>query len=522
MPEARIQKVLAEAGVASRRAAEQLVAAARVTVDGRPARIGQRVDPAREVIAVDGRPLAARPGPVYLAVNKPAGVTATVRDRHAAATILSLVSPELQAEAGRLYPVGRLDRDSEGLILLTNDGAWAERVLHPRFGVEREYAIALDRPLSGPEAAALSRGIELEEGEARLIALRPATRPELRSLGGVIAPAPAPALVWYRATLHQGWRRQLRRVFAAVGVPVRRLVRVRLGTLWIDGFGPGEVRRLSAHQAAQVAAGPPVAGSTGGGTAGPGPGPGKPGGGVARAEAPGPGSLGRPAGLGPGLVVSLDGPASSGKSSVGAAVAAAIGYRFCDTGLLYRALTWLALHRAVDLEDPTALVERIPEVTLTEDGGGRLTRVRVDERDVTALVHRAQVDKHVSQVARHPDVRRALRPVQRGIAAAGRIVMAGRDIGSIVLPDADLKIFLDASVEERARRRAAERSIEPGTAAYTELEADLRQRDAGDHAQLQVPADALVIRTDGNAFDETVSAVVTAIRAAERRGRSDR
>ncbi|TAM57097.1 MAG: (d)CMP kinase [Chloroflexota bacterium] len=500
MPEARIQKVLAEAGVASRRAAEQLVAAARVTVDGRPARIGQRVDPAREAIAVDGRPLAARPGPVYLAVNKPAGVTATVRDRHAAATILSLVSPELQAEAGRLYPVGRLDRESEGLILLTNDGAWAERVLHPRFGVEREYAIALDRPLSGPEAAALSGGIELEEGEARLVAFRPATRPELRSLGEVISPAPAPALVWYRATLHQGWRRQLRRVFAAVGVPVRRLVRVRLGTLRIDGFGPGEVRRLSAHQAAQVAAG----------------------GGVARAEAPGTGSLGRPAGLGPGLVVSLDGPASSGKSSVGAAVAAAIGYRFCDTGLLYRALTWLALHRAVDLEDPTALVERIPEVTLAEDGAGRLTRVRVDERDVTALVHRAQVDKHVSQVARHPDVRRALRPVQRGIAAGGRIVMAGRDIGSIVLPDADLKIFLDASVEERARRRAAERSIEPGTAAYRELEADLRQRDAGDHAQLQVPADGLVIRTDGNAFDETVSAVVTAIRAAERRGRSDR
>ncbi|MGH2466187.1 MAG: pseudouridine synthase, partial [Candidatus Limnocylindrales bacterium] len=249
MPEARIQKVLAEAGVASRRAAEQLVAAGRVTVGGRSARIGQRVDPARDAIAVDGRSLATRPGPMYLAVNKPAGVTATVRDRHAATTILSLVPPELQAGAGRLYPVGRLDRDSEGLILLTNDGAWAERVLHPRFGVEREYAIGLDRPLTGPEATALSAGIELEEGAARLIALRPATRPEVRGLAGVVSPSPARALVWYRATLHQGWRRQLRRVFAAIGVPVRRLVRVRIGTLRIDGFGPGEVRRLSAHQA---------------------------------------------------------------------------------------------------------------------------------------------------------------------------------------------------------------------------------------------------------------------------------
>jgi len=157
VPAERISKVLAAAGVASRRGADELVAAGRVLVDGRPAQLGERVDPETQAIDVDGRRIAAAAAmapPLYLALHKPAGVTSTTRDRHAMTTVVDLVPPELSRGA-RLYPVGRLDQDSEGLILLTNDGDWAEHVLHPRYGVEREYAVALSRMLNRDQAEAL-------------------------------------------------------------------------------------------------------------------------------------------------------------------------------------------------------------------------------------------------------------------------------------------------------------------------------------------------------------------------------
>ncbi len=250
MPEQRIQKALADAGVASRRAAEALVAAGRVTVNGVRADVGQRVDPGADAILVDGRPLSAPSERMYLALAKPAGVTSTVSDRHADRTVVDLVPREVLARAGRIYPVGRLDRDSEGLILLTNDGDWAQRILHPSHGVEREYAVGLDRPLDADQAARLTQGIELEEGSARVQRLRHATDPEARSVEAFLGDAGR--LVWYRAVLTQGWRRQLRRMFAAVDAPVRRLVRLRMGTVRLDGLRMGEVRQLSARERGQL------------------------------------------------------------------------------------------------------------------------------------------------------------------------------------------------------------------------------------------------------------------------------
>jgi 23S rRNA pseudouridine2605 synthase len=251
----RLQKVLAAAGVASRRASEALIAAGRVTVDGRLATQGQAVDPATARIEVDGRPIA--PGtaaPVHLLLHKPVGVTSTVRDRHAARTVLDLVPRALVPEAGRLYPVGRLDQDSDGLLLLTNDGPWAERVLHPRFGVEREYAIGIRAPLDAGRARALGEGIALEEGLAVLHHLREATLPETRRLEGLLAPTPPP-LAWYRATLRQGWKREIRRMFAAVGVPVERLVRVRIGPVRLEQLPSGAVRPLTAQEVRTLGAG---------------------------------------------------------------------------------------------------------------------------------------------------------------------------------------------------------------------------------------------------------------------------
>jgi len=235
--------------------------------------------------------------------------------------------------------------------------------------------------------------------------------------------------------------------------------------------------------------------------------------------ATGQGATRAPTGPRPGLVVALDGPASSGKSSVGAAAARDLGYRFCDTGLLYRALTDLALRRDVALGDPGGLVPLVDEVELAPDADGRLARVLIDGVDVTDEVRRPEVDRSVSEVSRVAEVRAALLARQRALASDGRIVMAGRDIGTVVLPDADLKIFLDASAEERARRRAEERGLAPGSAEAAAILLDLRRRDDLDRnrpvAPLRAATDAVHVATDGNTFDQTVVAVEAVIRGAE-------
>jgi cytidylate kinase len=221
----------------------------------------------------------------------------------------------------------------------------------------------------------------------------------------------------------------------------------------------------------------------------------------------------------PGLIVALDGPASSGKSSVGAAAAAELGYRFCDTGLLYRAATWLALQRGVSPSEGDRVEALAAEIHLEPDARGRLARVMVDDDDVTSHVRERAVEAHVSAISRVPRLRAALLDRQREIARPGRIIMAGRDIGTVVLPDADLKLYLNASVEERARRRAEERGLD---AAHPDAEAvltDLRRRDKLDStravAPLRVADDAVVLTTDGNRFEQTVELVVAEIREAE-------
>jgi len=254
MPQERLQKVLAASGVASRRASEVLIGAGRVTVDGKVATLGTQVDPDRAIIAVDGRLIGAAAASEYLLLHKPAGVTATVRDRHASRTVLDLLPTALVPEGARLYPVGRLDQDSEGLLILTNDGGWADRVLHPRHGVEREYAIGLRQPLTAHQVATLRAGIQLDEGLATLSGLRATTDLETRRLVALLVPPPA-ELSWYRAILAQGWKRQLRRMFGAVGAPIERLVRVRIGPVRLDDLPSGRARRLRGPEVRGLGAG---------------------------------------------------------------------------------------------------------------------------------------------------------------------------------------------------------------------------------------------------------------------------
>jgi 23S rRNA pseudouridine2605 synthase len=244
MPAERLQKILAAAGIASRRGSESLIAAGRVTVDGRVATLGEQADPERSRIEVDGRSIETAAAPVHLALHKPAGITSTVRDPHAERTVLQLLPTALMPPGSRLYPVGRLDRDSEGLVLLTNDGGWAQRVLHPRYGIDREYAVGLEAWLSNDQRRALDAGIQLDEGLALFAhPIRPASTAETDRLVRLLDPIPG-QLAWYRVVLRQGWKRQVRRMFGAVGAPIRRLVRVRIGPVRLDELGSGRYRRL--------------------------------------------------------------------------------------------------------------------------------------------------------------------------------------------------------------------------------------------------------------------------------------
>jgi len=221
----------------------------------------------------------------------------------------------------------------------------------------------------------------------------------------------------------------------------------------------------------------------------------------------------------PRIVVALDGPASSGKSSVGIAVAERLGLRFLDTGLIYRALTALTLGEGVAPDDQPAVIALIPRFELADDGHGRLSRVLVDGVEATDAVRAHAVDAAVSSVARQPDVRAALLAFQRRLAAPGGILMAGRDIGTVVLPDAGLKVYLDASVEERAMRRIRERGLDPAGFEAVVVREQLRARDAIDSersvAPLRAAEDAIVVTSDGMGFDAVVDLVAGLVTAAE-------
>jgi len=233
----RLQKFLAQAGVASRRGAEELIGAGRVAVNGQIITVlGSRVNPANDVVAVDGRPVQAK-AVEWVALHKPAGYVSTRQDPQRRHTLYELLPPELR----HLFSVGRLDADTEGLILLTNDGAAAHQLLHPRFQVEREY----EAEVAGtPGPAVLQRlvaGIPLEDGVAR------AVRASLLGRHGI------------RLTLREGRKREVRRMLAAVGHPVLRLRRTRYGRIGLGTLPPGGWRRLEPNEI------PPSPGHSGGG-----------------------------------------------------------------------------------------------------------------------------------------------------------------------------------------------------------------------------------------------------------------
>ena len=204
----KLQKVLARAGVGSRRVCEEMIEDGRVTVDGVVAHIGQRVDPAGVTIEIDGVPVAADPALVHYLLNKPAGVVTTSDDPQGRPTVVDLVPAD-----PRVFPVGRLDLDTEGLLIVTNDGALAHRLTHPSFGIDKEYLVEVEGTPSRGVLRALREGVELDDGR---------TTPASASVVGDGQ---------LRLTIHEGRNRQVRRMCEAVGHPVRRLVRTRIGPI---------------------------------------------------------------------------------------------------------------------------------------------------------------------------------------------------------------------------------------------------------------------------------------------------
>ena len=244
----RLQKLLARAGVASRRGAEALIVAGRVSVNGVRAEIGSSADPSSDRVEIDGSPVPVAGSAIYIALHKPAGHVSSAKDERGRPSVLRLVPA-----SERLWPAGRLDVESEGLVLLTNDGEWAERILHPRYGIRREYAVLATRPPDAREVDSLLRGVELSDGPARLRSIRAADAPR------EVDPDPQGG-AWLRVEVGEGRKREVRRVFAAVGIQVLRLVRTRFGTIELDGLRPGQWREIPPAAArALVASAEPMA-----------------------------------------------------------------------------------------------------------------------------------------------------------------------------------------------------------------------------------------------------------------------
>lgn len=225
----RLQRALARAGVGSRRASENLIRDGRVTLNGKVATLGDKVDVAVDRVAVDGVGVNLDPDLRYYAFHKPAGVTSTASDPHAAVDLTGFLPP-----GSRVFAVGRLDRETEGLLLLTNDGELANRLMHPRRAVEREYLAEVEGVPNERHAARLRRGVELEDGIARAASVTP-----VGGSGGRGA---------VRIVLTEGRKREVRRMLGAAGLPVRRLIRVRYGPVRLGRMPPGETRPLSSAE----------------------------------------------------------------------------------------------------------------------------------------------------------------------------------------------------------------------------------------------------------------------------------
>ena len=345
-----------------------------------------------------------------------------------------------------------------------------------------EYAVQLDRAPHPDDVAHLLEGIEIDGVPARLLSARRGRRPPQ-----VEADA-ADAGPWLTVQLGEGRNREVRRLFATLGYQVLRLVRTHYGPITLAGLEPAAWRPLTPAEVADI-----------GGTPAPTP------------------SVGRGRKQDAWLRIAVDGTSGSGKSTVGRALAQRIGARFIDTGLLYRAVTLATLEAGVDPADEAAVARLARKTRIhvrAADPGADATgeRVSIGRRDVTELLREPRIERAVPIVSQHAEVRAAMLTVQRQAAQGQDTVMVGRDIGTVVLPDADLKVFLTASVETRARRRAQQMGRPDRLAPY---QREIIERDRTDSSRAVAPLrrapGALVLDTGELDVDDCVAAIVAAL-----------
>ncbi len=226
----RLQKIIAASGYCSRRKAEELIAAGRVSVDGKTAGLGDQADAANSRILVDGKPLKASEEPVYLLLNKPVGIVTTLNDPEGRPTVAEMVR-DIET---RLFPVGRLDINTSGLLLMTNDGALANRLAHPSHQVDKRYLVKVRGRLTDSSKQSLEQGVLLDDGPTA-----PAKVDNVRVRGGH---------TWFEITIHEGRNRQVRRMCEALGHQVSRLVRIGYAFLSLGDLGAGQKRLLSTQE----------------------------------------------------------------------------------------------------------------------------------------------------------------------------------------------------------------------------------------------------------------------------------
>lgn len=425
----------------------------RVTVDGEVAYLGQKVDPETAVIEVDGVPLPVRPDLVYYLLYKPRGTISTVSDPEGRETVVDLVPPE-----PRVVPVGRLDADSEGLLILSNDGDFINRVTHPSYGVTKTY---LARVAGSPGSRALNRlveGVELEDGPAAAVAAKLVDSTGSESLVEIV--------------MGEGRNREVRRMLAAIGHPVTDLVRTAIGSVRDQQLAPGRWRRLEVAEI-RLLYGEAVEADD------------------------------RPAD-----VVAIDGPGGVGKTTTARAVASATGRAHLDTGAMYRAATLAVLEAGIEAGDEAAVVSTVAGVDIGYEDG----RTFLDGRDVTSAVRSSEVDAAVSEVSAYPVVRERLVEMQRAwVERHGPSVVEGRDIGTVVFAGAKHKFFLTADPEVRAERRSGE-TAERSTADIAD---ELTRRDAYDSSRdvspLRPAEDAVTVDTTSLSIGDVVATVMGAL-----------
>ncbi len=463
-----MNRFLARSGIASRRASDRLILAGRVQVNGLPVVLpGTRIDPSRDRVVFEGRQVEPPDAFTTIVLNKPAGYLVSSQDPHHTRTVFDLLQG-----LPRLFSVGRLDLDTEGVLLLTDDGELGHRLSHPRYGVTKTYRVTVEDLPSDGALTRLREGVTLEDG---------VTAP---SEVQMIEPEGGRAVL--TMTLKEGRNRQVKRMCRAVGHPVQRLERISFGGITSDGLKVGDWRHLSASEVdllkERVGLHPGAAG-------------------------------GQPVRK-RGIVIAIDGPAGSGKSTTAREVARRLDYLYLDTGAMYRALGLALIRSGTSPDDPEASVRIAREVRIEfrHDLEGQLTLL--DGDDVTEAIRAPEVSDAASRVAVHPSVREHLVARQQEIGGDGGIVLEGRDTGTVVFSDAELKVFLVADEVVRAERRAEELAARGEAKDLSALIEQNRLRDARDEATQsrsgKWPApDALRVDTSDLSIEAQVDRVVS-------------